>query len=52
MPSRRKAEGVSRVRAIRFTDDEWDRVRELALIYGETVAQYVRAQSLAGSQRS
>jgi hypothetical protein len=52
MPARRNLDGPSRVRTVRFTDDEWLRVVQLAQIANLKPASYIREKALKRAQRS
>jgi hypothetical protein len=52
MPPRRNPAGVSRVRTVRFTDEEWQRVIQLARLAGKKPATFLRDRSLEKAQRS
>ena len=52
MPARRNPSGPSRVRTIRFTDDEWLLLVKLAEIVNLKPASYIREMALERAQRS
>jgi len=52
MPARRKPEGPSRVRTVRFTDDEWAVIVERSMREQKKPATYLRDKSLERAQRS
>ena len=52
MPARRNPAGVSRVRTVRFTDEEWQRVLQLAELADKKPATFLRDISLEKAQRS
>ena len=52
MPARRNLTGASRVRTIRFTDDEWLLLVKLAEIANLKPASYIREKALERAQRS
>jgi hypothetical protein len=52
MPARRKPEGPSRVRTVRFTDDEWAVIVERSMREQKKPATYLREKTLERLQRS
>jgi hypothetical protein len=52
MPARRNPNGPSRVRTVRFTDDEWRQVVILAEGAGKKPAVFLRDKTLEKAQRS
>jgi hypothetical protein len=52
MPARRNPNGPSRVRSVRFTDDEWLLLVKLAEAANLKPASYIRERALERAQRS